>query len=830
MKVGFGILLVSVLSALCFAEEVQTRTINGRVVDYQARPVQGAMVVCYGLEPGLDQLNMWDRWKANIDEPLGRMKTGPDGWFSFSVAATESFSPRVVAGKEGLALGWCHYTHSSELTPTIRLGKPSLFKGTVVDEAGRPVPGATVRICLRNKMMAEYTEIAPLDPESWFITRTDVDGQFVFDNVPKGSTADFEVTAPGRASIWTFFDCDPWLDVGEQFLAGRTDIRIKLPLEARLSGIAVEESTGRALAGVRILARPYSSAGWHDHHCPNPVKTDESGHFELAGLAPDKYQLEAVSDQAGSASLTVTLEAGQTRRDVRVPLSKGIPFEVAVYDGEQGNPVEDADITVTQKPAESRYVTFSRTVTTDANGLVRLNVPPGECEIKVYKSGYGGIFEPQREQLDLGKVLRHEISLPRSACILSGEVVDGQGRTLTGASVMQMTFGPRALTDAEGRFDTSHIGYHITSGRLPSRERVLIRHVPSGLGAIGMLEDPNKSGRPKGRIILKPAHTLTGRVTDPNGKGIPVAYVRLLQDRYRILITEVLTDANGAYCIPSIPNPGDNPKNSYAVTSCAESFGTAQIVSIPWHDNTDEPVRLDPIVLQPADRAISGFVLDSNDQPIAGALVRVYGPKFSSSYGPPLRGRTLTDAQGRFRVAGMCEERLEIRANSQSKQQQTGTAWAHGGNENVRVIMGKKLQFTLSLIGKPLPELKDFGVNLSPANANDKEILVYFFDMNQRPSRNCLRQLSERAQELSSKDIVVVAVQSSKIDENKLKQWVKKYNISFAVGMVRGDAEKNKFDWGVRSLPWLILTDDKRVVRAEGLALAELDEKLKANK
>ena len=34
--------------------------------------------------------------------------------------------------------------------------------------------------------------------------------------------------------------------------------------------------------------------------------------------------------------------------------------------------------------------------------------------------------------------------------------------------------------------------------------------------------------------------------------------------------------------------------------------------------------------------------------------------------------------------------------------------------------------------------------------------------------------------------------------------------------------------WGVHSLPWLILTDDKHLVRVEGFPLAELDGKLKA--
>ncbi|MHC4437416.1 MAG: redoxin domain-containing protein [Planctomycetota bacterium] len=108
----------------------------------------------------------------------------------------------------------------------------------------------------------------------------------------------------------------------------------------------------------------------------------------------------------------------------------------------------------------------------------------------------------------------------------------------------------------------------------------------------------------------------------------------------------------------------------------------------------------------------------------------------------------------------------------------------------------------------------------------DKVILLCFFDMNQRPSRNCILQLSKKAQELKAKDVVVVAVQASKVDKDKLNDWIKENDIAFAVGMIQADEEKARFTWGVRSLPWLILTDTKHIVRVEGFSINELDEKI----
>ncbi|MGB2864338.1 MAG: hypothetical protein WBC05_13490 [Sedimentisphaerales bacterium] len=130
---------------------------------------------------------------------------------------------------------------------------------------------------------------------------------------------------------------------------------------------------------------------------------------------------------------------------------------------------------------------------------------------------------------------------------------------------------------------------------------------------------------------------------------------------------------------------------------------------------------------------------------------------------------------------------------------------------------------------KPLPDMKQFAVVQDPNQTKDKMMLVCFFDMDQRPSRNCMRQLSAKAQELKTKGVLVVAVHASKVDDNKLRLWIQKYHISFPVGMIKADAPKTRIAWGVRSLPRLILTDTQHVVIAEGFSVTELDEKLKGN-
>ena len=143
--------------------------------------------------------------------------------------------------------------------------------------------------------------------------------------------------------------------------------------------------------------------------------------------------------------------------------------------------------------------------------------------------------------------------------------------------------------------------------------------------------------------------------------------------------------------------------------------------------------------------------------------------------------------------------------------------------QNIAYVKGISDQIDFnSLVKNPLPEFKEFGIEILSEDINNKMILVCFFDIEQRPSRNCIIQLNKRDQELKEKDIVVIAVHASKIEQAQLDEWIKENEIIFPVGMTGSEEEKTRFNWGVKSLPWLILTDKNHVVTAEGFSINEL--------
>ncbi len=148
----------------------------------------------------------------------------------------------------------------------------------------------------------------------------------------------------------------------------------------------------------------------------------------------------------------------------------------------------------------------------------------------------------------------------------------------------------------------------------------------------------------------------------------------------------------------------------------------------------------------------------------------------------------------------------------------------HEYEELTIVNIGAAIE-TPVLTGKPLPELGKMRIEL-PDDASEKMILVCLWDVQQRPSRNYVKELAKKAGELAEEDVVVACVQVADVEDTVIEEWVKKNEIPFNMGRSVAEEGKSTFDWGVRSMPWLILTDRKHIVIKEGFALSDLDEQI----
>ncbi len=775
--------------------------IVGQVMDDRGRPVEDAVVVLYHEPSDTPALG------ARPFKKLAETRTSADGQYVLDSELEWHGIPLLFAYKAGCAMSWA----DPKAYAILQLGKPQTLAGVVVDANDHPIVGARVSLCAKNEFMIPR-QLAVLVPNPWGVTQTDENGRFVLDGIPSETTADFWVEVPDRVPYWT--SCDSGLDEGERYTAGETDIRIKVPTRSRIEGRVVDEDTAQPVPHLRVWVQPGEQPypwGWSD-----VASTDAEGRFTIAGLASGPYQVRVSSAEGQEpfwfGPAAVHVQAGQTLNDLRLAVSKGATLEVRITDADE-IPIQGVQTIVSCAP-------FRRTVPTDAQGFARFRVPAGTYVLSGFKPAFGGIWRPMDVQLDKARTDKREVRIERSFVTATGSMAASDGTPVTEAMVGLWPLQNASLTDANGQFRCTFY-----ANPLPLKRNLLARDPSLGLACLGSVEDPNRSGKLAGQLILTPGHTLIGRVTDPNGTTVPYALITLFSAEAGRTIARCawlwtcVADANGAYVIRGIP-PAD-PDRSYVVVAHAPGFNENSIAPVPIDGPLEQPIRLKPIVLEPTIRTVCGIVLDSNDRPVPGAVVET-PLSYAEDFRQPRR-RVLTDAQGRFRISRICTGPVELTASTQDRRH--GSTQAAGGETNVRIVLGQTLSFARDLNGTPLPCLNELGLS---SGLDSKAVLLCLVDVEQRPCRHVLSVFAPRVEELLQRGVAIRAVQFTTGTPDNVQSKAKDYQAALPLAAVAGDIEKVRRTLGVQSLPWLILVDAQRTILGEGFALSDLDIVLKA--
>jgi protocatechuate 3,4-dioxygenase beta subunit len=811
---GLTIIFVAGL-APARSEQAKQITCTGKVVDEQDRPIAGAKVT-------LTEMVYNEATRSYDTKLTGEVTTGTDGAFSFSTNAVSDVYRYgyIVAEKEGLALdfaGWRMRDGDKELQ--IKLGQSTELAGNVVDENNKPISDAQVSISILmiGSMQDEHGVGGPVATEL-FKSITDAEGNFKFTKIPAEATAEFIIKKEGRATVRTYKSTG-MADQKLNYTTGQTDIKLVLPIEAKIEGIVVQKSTGKPIGGVKFIARSERGIGYFRH---TPFVSNEEGKFSLNALASDIYILQLVQPREELADwvaepVEVITEAGKTKSDVKIELLKGGILEVVVTDAVTKQPVEKASVGV-RNQASSEY----HGGRSDKNGIARLRLMPGEYRMNsVYKEGYSRQRVQDAVTIEEGKTEHIEYELAGQPKI-TGVVRNYNGEPVKGVKLKACPMGGRedSTTDAEGKFEVNYDPGGWGSGEIPVMFLVCRYEEGNLAAAVQIDEDARELD-----ITLKPGVIFTGKVLDPEGKGIANARISTMLRGPRWGSTigreRITTDAQGKFEIKAIP-----AEHKYNLYTRAEGYGENRGEEIDTNDAVDNHLDVGTITLAVANLSVSGMVVDDEDKPVVGARVSCYGDNQPSR-------RTQTDTEGKFTLENVCAGKMRLSANKSGTPRLYGSTETEGGATDVQIVISQRSSSTRyqpkrppSLVGRPLPELKDVKVEIPSSDTEGKMILVCFFDMEQRPSRYCVNQLAKRAEQLKQQGIIVVAVQASKIDENTLNEWVKKYKIPFAVGIVQGNVEKSRFAWGVRSLPWLILSDRKHIIRSGGFGINALNEKI----
>jgi len=259
--------------------------IAGRVVDAAGRPVPDFQVAAQ-----TDRTGEGTNWVAPVRQDVSSetgefvLENAPAGALEVRVVA-KGFQPAHVGGivvEEG----------ETRSGVEVKLARGATLRGRAVEaRSGRPVPDVEVS--------AESAAGS---------VSTDADGAFQIEGLPSGKV---RVTARGP----DYASTSETVEVGE---SGGT-VELKLSPGASVSAVVVSPG-GEPQAGAEAtLAQAGQNYAWDG----TKVVAGPDGRVRFAHLAPGRYSLSAGSAGRRSKPLEITVEADQSREDVRVVVGGG---------------------------------------------------------------------------------------------------------------------------------------------------------------------------------------------------------------------------------------------------------------------------------------------------------------------------------------------------------------------------------------------------------------------------------------------------------------------------------------------------------------------------
>ena len=805
-KAGVALVFSCTLAQSLSAAGGEKLALTGQMVDHLAMPVQGAeVVVC-------EQYRIGDRdTEARMIGPV--VRTDGQGRFALEADVTRQRDVFIVARKPGFAHAWewlnCSLNTLERKHFSLVLEPPGVLAGQVVDADGRPAAGAEVqavpvKTCGFSGVIDRW---AVPGPGPWFKVQTDSQGEFRFEQLPADASAALRVQAQGSESRYAFR-----LHIMEScgFTVGRSDLRLTLPREGTIHGRTVDPR-GRPVGAVDLMVR----SGRSDEDITNlyiarKLRSDPAGTFTFTKV-PEGPQMISVVAPEGDAPLwtagdsRVSVKAGGvTETSIRVV--KGGVLEVTVLDGQTRRPVRDATLGV-----HSQRRRVSRSAVADARGVARVRVPADSYAVYVSAPRY--LACQDTIQTNDGQTIRREARLIPSPTV-SGQVLDPRGRPAGEVAVVVHPFGDHVYTDPQGKFEAYY-------DEQQGARLAVTQAVGSGLAAVTRVDDPSKPID----LRLGPAWTLAGRVADLDGVGIPAARVSLCLHVHHCLSNlgvEVLTDREGRFEIKAIPPVQEGFE--YCISANAAGYGPATRLKTFLCGLTGPSVDLGTIRLPRADASVSGVVVDAQGKPAARIPVFVNdGPGLEQP-----RRSTATDDRGEFTITRVCSGPARLQADFASSPSGPGFLTTRLPAQNVRIVRGKDQTDASRTPGPDAgsPQLVDLCPAFSQLLTDGRPILLCLADPLQPSSRECLVGLAGKTEALAARGVITIGVLTTKVDFQQHNAFVKANHIAFPNYGAGDDFEIRKVTWGIKSVPWLILTDGKHTVVAEDFAIDELESKL----
>jgi Carboxypeptidase regulatory-like domain len=557
-------------------EFVYSNELRVQVVDAQQKPIPDVEVT-------LTTRSSEDLFFADDTRPVyevGPYRTGKDGHVSFlGIQPNHSKYTLVCVHPDFARAERSTQPIDQEGVfeePPIVLVTGATLQGTVKDELGSPIAGATLVL---EGMLASVQQSRAPDQQQ---ATTDAGGVYIIKNIPRGGNRSIRVSAPGFGRL---------IVAGQTFADNKATTRDFVLRVAEMISGRVVGTGNQALAKAKVLAIGLNGS---QQTARDEAVTNERGEFLFESLVPGEYNVIATAKgwqldpqnriRTGTANLVFE---GRRMASVcgQVVDSGGAP--VAQFECQLRSFSDPSQPTAT--------VADSRSTFSDGGGNFCLEgVPQGNYVVEALVPGFAPSRSPNFMVQNDRNVEHVVVKLEKGGSI-SGRLVDGDSRPI-GKALVQTKDNDWGEDDF----------YRLTEDILPSHAtQVQLRSGADGTfqlknlspGQYQLLFDGSGFTRCSkkdvtvtegtnanlGDVRMEHGGTLVGTVLDASGKGVPGAGVTLASSdggSPRSYSTKCGADghyklrnvAAGRYKVrPNTPaGPGSNPLEEMRIGGDAE--------------------------------------------------------------------------------------------------------------------------------------------------------------------------------------------------------------------------------------------------------------------
>ncbi len=652
----------------------EAKELTGTVVDEAGKPVSGIAVAPFLHGHRVDQA---PGAAGLVTDALGQFRV-PADWIGGVDGDSDVF---FVVRKEDTHIGWFDLLYlklkrdrnqvegdARNQFKIVLLPMTTTIRGTLVDNAGKPLSGIQVGAESLSQPTNQSFNRYGMANEELFSTITDREGNFAI-KIPTGAQGALVPLHP------------EWQRSQIRFSPNSTELGpVSLEPAGRIEGRVIEKSTGKPLAGQRVVCQIIdTNRNLKDQVTYGAATTGPDGKYVIGGLSPGRFNVlfGGSSKVTGSPSLTAIAVEGV---DVVVGRSSTADFTAItgrklsgiVVDGASGKPLANISVGYygTARPTSGAGCIMVRT---NPEGKFEFQVPPGVSKVYVAEGDRGRHEDASRtielpEDRDFTDLLLKagpKETLGSHTTEIQVPVREKQKPKGAISSIEMEPYHLKvALNPPEGKkankatarvvfvgSQYSHswtlltaTGNEITFNEDSDQATAFLLIEAEGFAPLRSAEFVVSKRMPELKVELKPEVRvpIRGQVIDAKGVAVEGARIRLARHIHAFEEEfpwglEYATGKGGQFEIKHV-RQGD--RIQLRIDKPGISGADTEWIKI----GAEENIVLPDLIIGTPNRSIGGRVEDIDSLPVAGAKV-IYA-------GEP-RQETTTDEQGKFRLSGL---------------------------------------------------------------------------------------------------------------------------------------------------------------------------------